>query len=271
MSDASVRKHPYHIIDPSPWPFVGSVGALILAIGAVNYFHGGAPWIMLAGFAVVLFTMFGWWRDVIKESIRDRAHTGPVSFGLRAGMVLFIVSEVMFFAAFFWAYFHSALLYNPVIENSWPPPGIELIDAWGLPFINTVILVTSSFVLMWAHKQLKANNRKPFLIGLGITILMGATFLVLQILEYGHATFAFTDGIYPSVFYMTTGFHGFHVFVGVCTLAVMFFRGLSGQLTPDKHIGFQAADWYWHFVDVVWLFLFVFFYVWVGLTGSPSI
>lgn len=265
MSEPAVRKHPFHIVDPSPWPIVGSIGALVMAIGAVQYMHDSPPWVLIVGLAIVLFTMFGWWRDVIRESVVDKAHTAAVRRGLRMGMALFITSEVFFFVAFFWAYFHNALLFSPVVEGQWPPEGIEPLHAWGLPFINTIILVSSGFVLMWARKGMEHGQRGRLTLGLGVTVILGVTFLVLQAIEYGEAAFGFTEGIYPSTFYMATGFHGFHVFVGVCMLSVMFFRSLAGHFTPEKHVGFEAAEWYWHFVDVVWIFLFVWIYWWVGL------
>lgn len=260
----SAHKHPYHIVDPSPWPFFGSMGVLVLAIGAVQYFHDGPPWLMLAGFALVIVTMFGWWRDVLKESMVDKAHTHKVKLGLRMGMGMFIASEVMFFVAFFWAYFNSALLISPGVEV-WPPEGIETLHAWGLPAINTAILVTSGFTLMASHRALMKRRHGPQLFWLGTTIALGAVFLVLQAVEYGEAAFGFTEGIYPSVFYMATGFHGFHVFVGVCFLSVIFYRSWNNHFAEGREsIGYEASEWYWHFVDVVWLFLFVVFYWWVG-------
>lgn len=267
MSDGqvhSVRKHPYHIVDPSPWPFLGSLGVLVLAIGAVQYFHDAPPWVMLAGFALVLVTMFGWWRDVVKEGMEDKAHTSKVRDGLRMGMAMFITSEVMFFVAFFWAYFNNAFLVSPGV-TSWPPEGIETLHAWGLPALNTAILLSSGVTLMVSAKAMKRGSKGAQLFWLGATIALGALFLILQMVEYGEAAFAFTDGIYPSVFYMATGFHGFHVFVGVCFLSVMFARAWNGHFLREHHsIGYEAAEWYWHFVDVVWLFLFVVFYWWVG-------
>lgn len=264
MSTAGVRKHPFHIIAPSPWPALGSLGAFVLAVGAVQYFHGSPPWLMLAGVGLVLLTMLLWWRDVIRESRVDRAHTGPVRTGLRMGMGLFIGSEVMFFVAFFWAYFHNALHIGPVTQGVWPPAGIETADAFGLPLINTLILLTSGVVLMWARGGIASGQRGRLVGGLALTVALGVCFLVLQAIEYGHLAFRFRDGIYPSVFYMATGFHGFHVFVGVCTLSVMTLRALRGHFDGDRHLGFEFAEWYWHFVDVVWVFLFVFLYWWVA-------
>lgn len=264
-TDTTLRKHPFHIIEPSPWPAVGSLGALVVAVGLVQLMHDSPPWVMVVGLGIVLLTMFGWWRDVIMESIRDRAHSRPVQRGLRMGMALFITSEVMFFVAFFWAYFHNALHISPVIDGVWPPAGIETLHAVGLPLLNTVILVSSGFVLMWGRRGLAKGNRLQLQLGLAGTVALGFTFIVLQVVEYGVATFGFTDGIYPSAFYMATGFHGAHVLIGALMLSVMFFRSLAGHHLPEKHIGLEAAEWYWHFVDVVWLFLFVFFYIWVGL------
>ncbi|WP_404386237.1 cytochrome c oxidase subunit 3 [Caenispirillum salinarum] len=260
----SARKHPYHIVDPSPWPFLGSLGVLVLAVGAVQYFHDAPPWVMLAGFALVLVTMFGWWRDVVKEGMEDKAHTAKVRLGLRMGMGMFIASEVMFFVAFFWAYFNNAFLVSPGV-TAWPPEGIETLHAWGLPAINTAILLTSGVTLMFSAKAMKRGSQGGQLFWLGATIGLGVIFLILQMVEYGEAAFGFTEGIYPSVFYMATGFHGFHVFVGVCFLAVMFARAWNGHFVRERHsIGYEASEWYWHFVDVVWLFLFVVFYWWVG-------
>lgn len=260
MSDSS-HSNEFHLVSPSPWPALGALSAFILAVGAVHFMHDGTPLIMIAGLAMVVYTMFVWWRDVVKESIVDKAHNARVRFGLQMGMALFIISEVMFFVAFFWAYFHHGFGVNPS-STQWPPEGIETLHAWGLPFINTVILITSGFVLMWGMKGLKTGNNKQLQMGILGAVILGFSFLVLQIIEYGEAAFAFTDGIYPSTFYMATGFHGFHVFVGAVFLAVCYFRAKKGHFTEEKHIGLQAAEWYWHFVDVVWIFLFVWFYIW---------
>jgi heme/copper-type cytochrome/quinol oxidase subunit 3 len=264
-TDTTAHKHPFHIIDPSPWPAVGAFGALILAIGLVRYMHGSPPWLLAVGVAVVLATMAGWWRDVIHESVVERAHTRPVRHGLRLGMALFIASEAMFFAAFFWAYFHNALHVSPVIDGTWPPQGIEPLDAFGLPLVNTIILISSGVVLMGGRRGLEHGRRRQMVACTLVAALLGLTFLVLQAVEYGEAAFAFDSGIYASAFYMATGFHGFHVLVGAIMLLVMAFRGLAGHHRPEAHVGFQAAEWYWHFVDAVWIILFTFFYVWVGL------
>ncbi len=253
--------HPYHLVNPSPWPAIGSGAAFLTAYGAVRYFHGEGYWVLALGIALVLFTMAMWWRDVIRESFHD--YTDVVRHGLRVGMGLFIASEVMFFVAFFWAFFNAGLGVNPSIDT-WPPAGIEPLETWDLPFLNTLILLSSGLTLNWAHHALRAGNRPDVLKGLSLTVLLGAVFLTLQMVEYGHATFGFADGVYPSVFYMATGFHGFHVFVGVVFLAVNLGRVAAGQFSPKHHVGFEAAAWYWHFVDVVWIFLFVWVYWWGG-------
>ncbi|MQX35014.1 cytochrome c oxidase subunit 3 [Roseospira navarrensis] len=258
------RGHPFHIVDPSPWPLLGAAGAFVLAYGAIQLMHGGAPWIMIGGAVLVLLTMALWWQDVVRESRTGTNHTRRVMGGLRIGMGLFIISEVMFFVAFFWAYFHNAFLFSPVVE-AWPPADLHVFDPWGLPLVNTLILVSSGATLMWGRGGLETGNRRRLVRGLWLTVALGALFLVLQVTEYGHAAFSFTDGIYPSVFFMATGFHGFHVFVGVCFLLVCLMRARSGHFTAEKHLGLQTAEWYWHFVDVVWLFLFGWFYIYVSL------
>ena len=260
MSNPEAR-HPYHLVEPSPWPAIGATAAFVTAFGAVRWFNGDSYWLLLAGIVMVLATMVGWWRDVVHEAVIGRAHTAIVQHGLRIGMGLFIASEVMFFVAFFWAFFNSSLGVNPAIK-AWPPAGIEPLETWGLPFLNTLILLSSGLTVNWAHHSLREGDRRDTARGLALTVLLGACFLSFQAIEYGRAGFAFKDGVYPTVFYMATGFHGFHVFVGVCFLTVTLGRVLAGQLTPRQHVGFEAAAWYWHFVDVVWLFLFVWIYWW---------
>ena len=258
MSDT----HPYHLVDPSPWPLLGGVSAFVLAFGGIHYFHDRSDkWGLLAGLVLLLITMFGWWRDVVREARAGQAHTPEVRHGLRLGMALFIASEVMFFAGFFWAFFHFSLKVAPMVTR-WPPVGIEVLDTWHIPFVNTLILMSSGLTLTRAHHALLVGHRPQTARWLGLTIALGLIFLSLQVHEYGQALFAFTDGIYPSVFYMATGFHGFHVFVGVTFLSVCLIRSLNGDFTPERHLGFEAAAWYWHFVDVVWVFLFVWVYWW---------
>lgn len=259
---AGHKTHPYHIVDPSPWPFTGSIAALVSAVGLVLLMHDNGPLVLGIGLALVLYTMYGWWRDVIKESKAKESHTEPVKYGLRMGMVLFIMSEVMFFVAFFWAFFNSSLFPAEVIGSVWPPKGMEVIDPFDFPYLNTLILLLSGTTLTWAHHELIIKNNKAVIQGLSFTIILGLIFTSVQAFEYAHAAFGFKENVYSSTFYMATGFHGFHVIVGTLFLMVCWFRARAKQFTPEAHVGFEAAAWYWHFVDVVWLFLFVCIYWW---------
>ncbi len=259
-------KQPYHLVDPSPWPIVGALGGLCTVLGIIFVAHYGSWTMLVIGAVIVLFTMFMWWRDVIRESRTPGAHSPIVRLGLRYGMMLFIASEVMFFVGFFWAYFNF-LIFPETQGNGqmvWPPSNIITFDPFHLPFLNTMILLLSGCTITWAHHALLENDRKSLLTGLGLTILLGITFTCCQAIEYSSAPFHFWGGgIYPSVFFLATGFHGFHVIVGTCFLIVCWFRARGGQFTPERHFGFEAAAWYWHFVDVVWLFLFTCIY-WYG-------
>ena len=260
---SETKSHPWHMVDPSPWPLVGTISAFVCAVGGIWYMHEGVPWLLLVGLLLLLLTFFGWCRDVVRESVLQKAHTEPVNHGLRMGMLLFIASEVMFFFAFFWAYFHASVPWiSAVASPTWPPEGIVPLEAWTIPFLNTLILLTSGATVTYAHEALRMGDQKKTVRGLALTVILGIIFLGFQIYEYGIATFGFTEGIYPSTFYMATGFHGFHVFVGVCFLVVCLLRARAGHFTAKKHVGFEAAAWYWHFVDVVWLFLFVSIYWW---------
>ncbi len=255
-------KHPYHLVDPSPWPILGAAAGGILFTGALLWIHGLGPILLLIGVVCVLSVMFLWWRDVVREATYGGYHTPIVQIGLRYGMALFIASEVMFFVAFFWAFFSSALYPTAAIGGVWPPKTIHPFNPFEFPFLNTLILLLSGTTVTWAHHELLENNRRGMLQGLAVTIFLGICFTSVQAWEWSHAAFGFKDGIYPSVFFMATGFHGFHVIIGTIFLTVCLYRAWLGQFRPDHHFGFEAAAWYWHFVDVVWLFLFTFVYWW---------
>ena len=259
---ADTPKHPYHLVDPSPWPIAGAVSAGLLTTGLVMFMHHVTGWEFLLPLGVVgiLATMFLWFRDVIDEATFRGFHTPVVQIGMRYGMALFIASEVMFFSAFFWAYFNASLFPTDVIGNVWPPKNIRTFDPLSLPLLNTLILLTSGVTVTWAHNALREGDRQGMLQGLALTILLGLSFTCVQAFEYSHAAFHFKDGIYPSTFFMATGFHGFHVIIGTTFLIVCFFRARAGHFKPEHHFGFEAAAWYWHFVDVVWLFLFTCIY-----------
>lgn len=259
MTERTQKNHPFHLVSPSPWPFVGALGALVSMVGVVLYMHHHGLFVLVMGVALVLVTMVGWWRDVILESADAETYTPPVQIGLRTGMALFITSEVMFFVAFFWAFFNASLFPEGGI---WPPKDIHPLNPFDYPYFNTLVLLLSGTTITWAHHALLANQRSDILKGLGFTIFLGLLFTSVQAYEYAHATFGFKEGIYSSTFYMATGFHGAHVIIGTLFLTVCWFRARLDQFTPDRHVGFEAAAWYWHFVDVVWLFLFVSIYWW---------
>ncbi|MEM6812157.1 MAG: cytochrome c oxidase subunit 3 [Pseudomonadota bacterium] len=274
------KPHPYHIVRPSIWPLASSFAGMFLAIGAVLFMHDvkigdypiGIP-SLIFGILSILVCMFFWWKDVIYEAYVEKIHTPIAQIGLRYGMLLFIASEVMFFVAFFWAFFDASLYADEAVQVSrvehtggqWPPPQIEVINALDLPLMMTMILLLSGSAVTWAHHAILEGHKEDFVKALGVTVGLGVFFLCFQIYEYTHVTFGFTEGIYPSVFYMATGFHGFHVFVGTVFLAVCWIRAAKGHFTKDNHFGFEAAAWYWHFVDVVWLFLFIAVYWWGSL------
>ncbi|MBZ0139295.1 MAG: cytochrome c oxidase subunit 3 [Pseudorhodoplanes sp.] len=273
MADAHKVQHDYHLVDPSPWPLIGSISALIMAIGAIGWMHksyAAAPLVFAAGAIGVLYTMIGWWRDVINEAEHKGNHTRVVQIHHRYGMILFIASEVMFFVAWFWAYFNTALFpddihqiaRNEFIGGVWPPKGIETFDPWHLPLLNTLILLTSGTTVTWAHHALLEGDRNGLKNGLWLTIILGLLFTSIQAYEYSHAAFAFKGNIYGATFFMATGFHGAHVIIGTIFLTVCLARAYAGHFTPTQHLGFEFAAWYWHFVDVVWIFLFACIYVW---------
>lgn len=261
-----MRKHPFHLVDPSPWPLFTSLAAFATTFGGVMYMHsyehGGL--VLALGLSMVVYGMSVWWRDVIREATYEGHHTSRVQTGLRYGMILFIASEIMFFVAFFWAFFHSSLAPTVELGAVWPPKGIEVLNPWEIPFLNTVILLTSGASVTWAHHAILAGHRDQAVAALATTIALAVVFTGFQAYEYLEAPFTLSDGVYGSTFYMATGFHGFHVIVGTLFLTVCLGRALHYHFTPGHHFGFEAAAWYWHMVDVVWLFLFVSMYYWGG-------
>ncbi len=270
---SSGLKQPYHLVDPSPWPLFGAFSGGLTVFGGVLAMHDKGYALLIIGAVCILATMFLWWRDVLRESATPGLHSAVTRLGLRYGMTMFIASEVMFFSAFFWAYFHFALFPEHVSGATvamWPPMGVHTFDPFHLPFLNTMILLLSGTTITWAHHGLLSGDFKALKWGLGLTILLGLSFTTCQAIEYSDAPFKFiAGGVYPSVFFLATGFHGFHVIVGTCFLTVCWFRAMRGGFTQEKHFGFEAAAWYWHFVDVVWLFLFVAIYWWGA--GPPPL
>jgi len=283
MADGHAKpNHDYHLVNPSPWPLVGSIAAFVTAVGAIMWMKNMSlfgmkmgVFLFIAGMIGILYVMASWWTDVTREA-QTGDHTRVVQISHRYGMILFIASEVMFFVAWFWAFFDASLFFNEPIQaarveftgGKWPPQGVNVFDPWHLPLLNTLILLTSGTTVTWAHHGLLHNDRSALVKGLVLTIILGAIFTCVQAYEYAHAPFGFKGSIYGATFFMATGFHGFHVLVGTIFLAVCLFRALKGHFTPQQHLGFEFAAWYWHFVDVVWLFLFVCIYVW-GNHGGP--
>jgi cytochrome c oxidase subunit 3 len=284
MADGHAKpNHDYHLVPLSPWPLVGSISAFIMAVGAVMWMKtitiGDAKvggYVFIAGLIGVLYVMIAWWTDVIHEA-EHGDHTRVVQISHRYGMILFIASEVMFFVAWFWAFFNVSLYaHDPIqyartefIGGVWPPKGIEPLDPWHFPLLNTLLLLTSGTTVTWAHHALLHGDRSSVKKGLILTILLGALFSFVQGWEYAHAPFHFAGSIFGSTFFMATGFHGFHVIIGTIFLTVCLLRVYAGQFTPKQHLGFEFAAWYWHFVDVVWLFLFACIYVW-GSRGAVA-
>lgn len=261
-----MSKHPYHLVDPSPWPIFASFSAFLTTIGGVMYMHAyqGGSFVLSLGLLMVMYTMVVWWRDVIREATFQGLHTQAVQTGLRYGMILFIVSEIMFFVAFFWAFFHSSLAPTVEIGAVWPPKGIQVLNPWEIPFLNTIILLSSGASVTWAHHALVAGNREQALQALILTVVFAVIFTGFQAYEYLEAPFTISDSVYGSTFYLATGFHGFHVIIGTIFLTVCLIRLSQHHFTKNHHFGFEAAAWYWHMVDVVWLFLFVCVYYWGG-------
>ena len=260
------QRHPYHMVDPSPWPLVASFGAFLATSGGVMYMHGysGGGFALSLGLFCIVFTMYVWWRDIVREATFEGWHTSMVQLGMRYGMILFIVSEVMFFFAFFWGFFHSSISPSPEIGSVWPPRGIELLSAWEVPLLNTIILLTSGASCTWAHHAIVVGNRREAIMGLIVTLILAVAFTGFQVFEYIGANFGINHSVYGSAFFMATGFHGFHVFIGTVFLTVCLIRLVQYHFSQQHHFGFEAAAWYWHFVDVVWLFLFVAIYWWGG-------
>jgi cytochrome c oxidase subunit 3 len=281
MAEAHAKHHDYHLVNPSPWPLVGSLSAFIMAVGAVMWMKslapGGlhiGPYVFGAGFLGVLYTMLSWWTDVVHEASTGD-HTRVVQLHHRYGMMMFIASEVMFFVAWFWAYFDASLFPNELHQVArseftggvWPPKGIETFDPWHLPLFNTLVLLTSGTTVTWAHHAMLHGDRAGVRQALWLTVALGLMFTCVQAVEYSHASFDFSGNIYGATFFMATGFHGAHVIIGTIFLAVCLLRVYLGQFTPTQHLGFEFAAWYWHFVDVVWLFLFAAIYVWGASPG----
>jgi len=277
--------HDYHILEPDIWPLIGATAALIFTSGMVLSFYPdqfgiASSIVMWVGLALLLATFFMWFRNVVIEAQRGD-HTPVVQLHMRYGMILFIASEVMFFVGWFWSFFDfalfpAALQYvdgqttnqflqdSSISSGSFVPVGMEVLDPFALPLLNTLILLCSGTTVTWAHHALIHGDREGLKQGLWATVGLGVLFSLIQAYEYSVAPFGFGGNTYSSAFYMATGFHGFHVLIGTIFLIVCLYRAYIGHFTSRQHFGFEAAAWYWHFVDVVWLFLFIAVYIWGG-------
>lgn len=261
---SNVIRHTCHLVDDSPWPLLASIAGLSLTSGLLKWFHSYDPALFLAALTLLILITSQWWRDVSRERRLIGYHTILVELGLRWGIILFIASEVFFFLRFFWAFFHSRLAVNIELGGVWPPEGVIRFDPFGVPLLNTVVLLSSGLRVTWAHHALIAGHHNQVVSSLALTVILGAYFTFLQGLEYVEASFAFADSAYGSTFFLATGFHGIHVLVGTAFLATCLIRLLNGRFRYSHHFGFEAAAWYWHFVDVVWLFLYLIIYWWGG-------
>nr|YP_011010412.1 cytochrome c oxidase subunit 3 [Metrocoris stranguloides]WPW47027.1 cytochrome c oxidase subunit 3 [Metrocoris stranguloides] len=256
------QNHPFHLVDPSPWPLTGSIGAMTLTSGMVMWFHMKNPMLMMMGILILILTMIQWWRDIVREGTYQGKHTIMVTNGLKWGMILFIISEVFFFVSFFWGFFHSSLAPTVEIGMTWPPKGIKTFNPMDIPLLNTTILLSSGITITWAHHSIMNMNHSQTVKGLFLTVILGVYFTILQAYEYIESPFTISDSVYGSCFFMSTGFHGIHVIIGTTFLLVCLIRTMKFHFSSKHHFGFEAAAWYWHFVDVVWLFLYISIYWW---------
>nr|WOR80646.1 cytochrome c oxidase subunit 3 [Luciola sp.] len=256
------KNHSYHLVEVSPWPILGAFGTMIMLTGAIKWFHLYETNLFFIGMLCTILVMYQWWRDTTRESTFQGLHTSNVVKGLKWGMILFITSEVLFFVSFFWSFFHSSLSPSIEIGMIWPPKGIIPFNPIQIPLLNTVILISSGITVTWAHHSIMENDYKQAIYSLTLTILLGIYFSILQAYEYMESPFTIADSVYGSSFFMATGFHGIHVMIGTTFLAVCLGRQILNHFSSTHHFGFEAAAWYWHFVDVVWLFLYISIYWW---------
>jgi cytochrome c oxidase subunit 3 len=256
--------HTYHLVDIRPWPLAGSISAMILTVGLVKWFNKFDESLLILGLISTSLVIYQWWRDISREGTFQGLHTKIVVNGLRWGVIFFITSEVLFFFSFFWAFFHRRLSPNVDIGRVWPPTGVIVFNPFKVPLLNTIILLSSGATVTWAHHAIIESKLDEAIQSLLLTVLLGIYFSGLQALEYIEATFSIADSVYGSTFFVATGFHGLHVLIGTTFLGVCLYRLFKCHFSNKHHFGFEAAAWYWHFVDVVWLFLYLTIYWWGG-------
>nr|UGN61568.1 cytochrome c oxidase subunit III [Paracyba sp.] len=259
-----MNNHPFHLVDKSPWPITGAIGLMTMLSGTTVWFCNSMMLHMTIGMMIILLTMIQWWRDVIRESTLQGLHTEKVILSMKMGMLMFILSEVLFFASFFWSFFHSSLA--PVMElgMKWPPLGIVTFNPINIPMLNTMILLSSGITITWAHNALINKNYTKMNQAMLMTVVLGIYFTILQAYEYLEAPFCISDSVFGSTFFLATGFHGLHVIIGTIFILISTKRSMNLHFSKNHHVGFEASAWYWHFVDVVWLFLYMSMYWWGG-------
>nr|YP_010414446.1 cytochrome c oxidase subunit III [Kusala populi]URW11946.1 cytochrome c oxidase subunit III [Kusala populi] len=259
-----MNNHPFHLVDKSPWPITGSIGLMTTMLGLIMWFHKIELNLIMLGMMIILLTMIQWWRDVTRESTFQGLHTIKVIISMKLGMILFIVSEMLFFTSFFWAFFHSSLSPTMEIGLLWPPKGVLPFNPLNVPMLNTMILLSSGISITWAHNSLINKNYPQMIQSMVLTVMLGFYFSLLQLYEYIESPFCISDSVYGATFFMATGFHGLHVIIGTIFILVSTMRMLNLHFSDMHHVGFEASAWYWHFVDVVWLFLYISIYWWGG-------
>ena len=260
----NINHHPYHLVDVRPWPIIGAVRVINIIVGTIKIFHIQTNFLIILGATTTILIMYQWWRDIVRERTFQGLHSIKVIKGLKWGMILFITSEVIFFVSFFWAFIHRRASPNIELGINWPPLGIKTFNILQVPLLNTVILISSGVSITWAHHALLNNNHQQTKNGLLITVILGLYFTILQAFEYYEASFNISDSIYGATFFIATGFHGVHVIIGTTFIIVCLIRHINNHFSKYHHFGFEAAAWYWHFVDVVWLFLYILVYWWGG-------
>nr|QNV11863.1 cytochrome c oxidase subunit III [Ancistrocerus parietum] len=258
----NLSNHPFHLVTISPWPIILSFNILFLLTGTIKWFYFLNTNLILMSISSLLLTLFQWWRDVTRESTFQGCHTSYVLKNIRMGMILFIISEIFFFISFFWTYFHSSLAPSIEIGMMWPPKGIKMFNPYDIPLLNSIILISSGITISWSHNSMLINKFKNSFFSLMQTILLGITFSLFQYIEYYQAPFTISDSCFGSIFFLTTGFHGIHVIIGTMFLFICLIRLYLNHFSFKHHFGFEAAIWYWHFVDIVWLFVYTWIYWW---------
>nr|QKK69290.1 cytochrome c oxidase subunit III [Anterhynchium (Dirhynchium) sp. QHZ-2020] len=258
----NLSNHPYHLVSISPWPIMMSFSIMFTFIGFIKWFYTQNFYLLIISMMLMLMIKFQWWRDMTRESTFQGCHTFYVVNNLRLGMILFITSELFFFISLFWAYFHYSLAPSIEIGMLWPPKGIKMFNPYNIPLLNSIILISSGMTISWSHYSMISNKFKKSLYSLIQTIMLGFIFSIFQYIEYIEAPFTISDSCFGSIFFLTTGFHGIHVLIGNIFLSICLIRLYLNHFSKNHHFGFEAAIWYWHFVDIIWLFVYTWIYWW---------